>query len=93
MLGQLQSINAYERVTVDIKVLKCKDQIQVFGGKTKQDIIVADHRSTAKLTLWEEHIGKLVKNSSYSLKNFQVRENAAIKSLSMETRRLRNFEN
>ena len=45
-------------------------------------MIIADHSATAKVTLWEEHNGTLVENSSYKLTNFQVREYAAVKSLS-----------
>ena len=52
-------------------------------GKKKQDVLIADGSATAKVTLWEEHIGKLSENSSYKLQNFVVREWDATKYLSM----------
>ncbi len=53
------------------------------SGKKKQDVLIADGSATAKVTLWEEHIGKLAENSCYKLQNFVVREWDATKYLSM----------
>ena len=69
-LDQLKSTNAYEKVIVNIKVLRCKEPVQVGAGKTKQDVIIGDQSGTAKVTLWEEHVGDLKEHSSYSLYNF-----------------------
>ena len=52
-------------------------------GKQKQDVIIADHSSTAKLILWEEQIGSLQEYASYRLENLVVREWGGAKYLSM----------
>ena len=55
------------------KVLKASDVEHVGSGK-KQDIYIADHRGTVKVTLWEENIGILKEKHCYRLENFVVRE-------------------
>ena len=40
----------------------------------KQDISVADHSSTAKVTLWEEQVRSLHEGASYRLESFVVKE-------------------
>ena len=44
------------------------------SGVTKQDVTVADHHAVAKVILWEENIGKLQQQSSYTLKDFIIGE-------------------
>ena len=46
----------------------------------KQDIIVADQTATARVTLWEDHVGE---GRSYILKNFVTRVYQSTKCLSM----------
>ena len=46
-------------------------------------MVVADHSSTAKVTLWEEQVGILHEQTSYKLENFVVREWGGTKYLSM----------
>ena len=82
-LSNLNSTNVFDRVTVSVKVLACTNALDVSGGKTKQDITVADNTGVCKVTLWEENIGILDTNASYMLKNFLVKEYATIKFLSM----------
>lgn len=82
-LGGLESMNAFDRVSTRVKVLKVSDPLSVTGGKKKQDVVVADSTGVGKVTLWEENIGKLTVQSSYLLKNFAVREYASNKYLSM----------
>ena len=45
------------------------DPVSVPGGKRKQDVVVADSTGVGKVTVWEESIGILTEQSSYSLKN------------------------
>ena len=47
------------------------------------DITITSFLITSKLTLWEDYTDSLVEGSSYSLKNFVVREYASMKYLSM----------
>ena len=43
------------------------------GGKTTQNVVIADDTGYTKLTLWEEHVGYLHPNKSYHLKNMLLR--------------------
>ena len=73
----------FDRVSVNIKVLKVIDSVTHLGGKTKQDVFVADATTVKKCTLWEDQIGTLQEHASYWLKNFIVREYASEKFLSL----------
>lgn len=81
-LAQLQSFNDYDRVTVNIKVLTATNPTEVSTGKKKQEVTVADSSGVCIVTLWEENIGKLDQNQSYTLKSFLVRDFCG-KSLTM----------
>lgn len=82
-LVQLPSIQNFQKVIVDVKVLEAPQPITVSSGKHKQDVIIADHSATSKVVLWEDHIGSLLETNSYTLKNFVVREYSNIKYLSL----------
>ena len=43
------------------------------GGKTTQNVVIADETGYTKFTLWEEHVGYLQPNKSYHLKNILLR--------------------
>ena len=43
------------------------------GGKTTQNVVIADETGYTKLTLWEEHVRYLQPNKSYYLKNMLLR--------------------
>ena len=45
-------------------------------GVTKQDVTVADRHAVGKVLLWEENVGKLQQQCSYTLKDFVIREYA-----------------
>ena len=81
-VAQLESFNDYDRVTVNIKVMTTINPTEVSGGKTKQEVTVADSSGVCIVTLWEQNIGKLEKNQSYTLKSFLVRDFCG-KSLTM----------
>lgn len=72
----------YEKVTVKIKVVDVKQQMQA-GNKMKQDVIVADETSTARVVLWEEHMNCLRDKKSYCLKNFIVKKYQSTNYLTM----------
>ena len=82
-LSELDSTNIWDRVSVDVKVLTVMDPFSVPGGKRKQDVVVADSTGVGKVTVWEESIGILTEQSSYSLKNLIVHEFVSKKFLSM----------
>ena len=82
-LGDIGLLDNYQKVTAEVKVLMIMEAIEVSGGKKKQDVTVGDKSGTVKVSLWEEHIDTLQKETSYRLKNFVVREYASQKYLSM----------
>ena len=43
------------------------------GGKTKQDIVVADSTGKATVTVWEGNVGRLQERKSYKLNKLEVR--------------------
>ena len=50
-LGALPQRENFEKVTVKIKVQEVKEAVHV-ADKLKQDVLVADHTGTAKVSLW-----------------------------------------
>ena len=84
-VSKIQEKYVQARVTVTAKVRKVGDLESVRTGKQKQDVYIADHSGTAKVTLWEEHVGILQEQSCYRLENFVVREWGGTKYLAMYT--------
>ena len=68
---------------MDIKVALANDPLRVTGGKTKQDIVISDDTSTARLTLWEDRVNTMFDGDSYALRNVVVRQFRGTKYLSM----------
>ena len=56
-LSQLSSLQAFQRVVVEVKVIHVDDAMAVSGGKKKQDIRVGDASGAARVTVWEGEIG------------------------------------
>ena len=73
-LGELKKVDEFQRVTVDVKVIYIGDPTEVSGGKTKQDVTVADCMDNSRLTIWEDRMNTLDKDASYTLKNVVVRQ-------------------
>ena len=82
-LSKIGSLDNYEKVIADVKVLTMMEPINVSGGKGKRDATVGDQTGTARVTLWQEHVDSVEVEGSYWLKNFVVREYASQKYLSM----------
>ena len=82
VLEQLSETALFQKVIVTVKVIKVNDFVQL-SEKVKQDIIVADQTATARVTLWEDHVGAVDEGRSYTLKNFVVRMYQSAKYLSM----------
>ena len=72
-LGELNKVDEFQRVTVDVKVIYIGDPTEVSGGKIKQDVTVADCTDNSRLTIWEDRMNTLDKGASYTLKNIVVR--------------------
>ena len=72
-LTELHDLAEYTRVNARIKVLDVATPQTMQGGKTTQNVMIADETGYIKLTLWEEHVGYLQPNKSYHLKNMLLR--------------------
>ena len=72
-LDQLDTLDEYDKVSVEPTVIQVSDPVTVSTGKQKQEITIADAISTATLTLWESDIGKLQLCDSYHLNKAIVR--------------------
>ena len=71
-LEQLPDIQNYQHVSVMIKVLRISEKQEVKAELEKQDITISDATGTARLTLWQENIGKLDVDDSYEIKDLIV---------------------
>ena len=81
-LLSLDSLDVFQKVTVNIKAVELKDETQV-GGRVKRDVFVADGSGTARVTVWEGNVNAMEKEKSYCLKNFMIREYQSTKYLTM----------
>ena len=82
-LSQLETQKEYDRVTVTGKVIRIEDPIKVSPNLRKQNVTIADSTAAAKITLWEDSIGKLSVNKSYRFSRFTVRIFRSDKYLSL----------
>ena len=71
-IGQLSTLNEYDRVTVQITVVKVNEPQEVSGGKHKQEVVIADARGSTILTLWEADMNSLEVSKSYQLNRIMV---------------------
>ena len=63
-IGRL--VNSKMKVCVEAKVVRVDESVKVAGGISKQDVVIADSTSVAKITWWERDIGSVVEGKSYS---------------------------
>ena len=81
-LSALETLDEFEKVTVDVKVVELKDETEV-GGRAERDVSVADGSGTAWVSVWEGYVNAMEKDGSYCLKNFMVRDYQSTKYLTM----------
>ena len=81
-LEDIKDLPNFVEITTTAKVISVHKPIMVAGGKTKQDIIIADATSTAPLTLWETDVDRLIEGNTYSFTNLLVRTFQGKKQLS-----------
>lgn len=89
-LHELQLVDTYERVNVDVKVKKVTKVETVGRGKTKQDVIIADGGGNAKVTLWVEHIREF-RDICYNLETSSCRSGGGGKEIPLHHKRFKNF--
>ena len=73
-LSEIHDLAEYSRIAVEVKIIHIDDPVEIPTGKKKQDIIIADKTQSARLTLWEEDIGKLSESKSSHLSGLLIRE-------------------
>lgn len=73
-LAAIDSLILFQRVSVEVKVVKVEDAMEVGNGKKKQDILVADDSATKLVTVWEEDTGKMEEGLCYRLSSMLVKE-------------------
>lgn len=81
-LDELKDLVEHQRVLCEVKVVSVEEVKEVSGGKRIQELLVEDCSGTARLTLWESHIGKMEEGNSYRAKGLRVREFRGNKVLS-----------
>ena len=72
-LDALPMKSVYDKVTLNAKVINVEAPAKVSGGLTKQDVVIADSTSPARITLWERDIGQLTEGNSYRFTDIVVR--------------------
>lgn len=81
-LKELPGLVCFQRVSVEVKVTRVEDPLEVTGGKKKQDVIVGDSSGSARVTVWEGEIGSMEEGGSYKMTGMMVREFRGEKFLS-----------
>ena len=56
-LEELERRSTFDKVCVDVKVIDIEQPVKVSGGKTKQDVTIADASSAARVSLWAGKFG------------------------------------
>ena len=83
-LVELQDLEQYQRVNVNVKIQTIGSIEYVRTGHKKQDLVISDSTDVARLTLWEKDTDAFTESQqSYRLENFMVREFNAKKYLVM----------
>ena len=82
-VGGISDRRECEKVCINAKVVRVFKPARVFGGLTKQDVILADAGCSVKLTLWEKSIGCVEKDKTYRFSDVVVRTYLQSKHLSM----------
>ena len=70
-LAELQDMKIFKKVTMSIKVVEVKDPVE-FTSRTKQDAIITDSTTIAKVTLWVKHKKTLAAGKSCLLQHFVI---------------------
>ena len=60
-LLSIQSLDDFQKVTVNNKVVELKDEMQV-GGRVKWDVFVADESGVAQVSVWEGKVNAMEKD-------------------------------
>ena len=81
-ISEVQEMRNYDKINLQIKVVKVQPPTRVPSGKEKQDLLVGDKTGCIKLTVWQEEVGKFETNHCYKLDHVAVRVYDDIKFIS-----------
>lgn len=59
-LSSLESLDVFHKITVNIKVVELKDEMQV-EGRVKRDVSLADKSGMARVRVWEGNVNAMGK--------------------------------
>lgn len=83
VLKELPSLKCFKLYSCSrSEVVKVETALEMTSGKKKQDMIVGDSTGTARVTIWEEEIGKMEEGDSVKMTGMMVREFQGKKYLS-----------
>ena len=71
---ELSQMQQFQKVNLEIRVIKVYPPVTLVGGKQKQEVVIADSTGTSKLTLWEDDVDSLKENLCYALQQVIVRQ-------------------
>ena len=72
-ISEIKDLPLFKSISVTAKAIQVHQPEQIFNGKVKQDIQLADYTGAVNLVLWEEDVGMLEQGTSYHISGLQVR--------------------
>ena len=64
-LNQLSGMPPFTRITCKAKVLRADEVKNTSENQKMQNIIISDGQSTARITIWDDDVGKLETDKEY----------------------------
>ena len=64
-IEHVEELPIFKKISITAKAVLVSDQEQVYNGKAKQDVKLADTTGSICLVLWESDVGKLQQGVSY----------------------------
>ena len=72
-IEHVEELPIFKKISITAKAVLVSDQEQVYNGKVKQDVKLADTTGSICLVLWESDVGKLQQGISYCFSGLVVR--------------------
>ena len=72
-IEHVEALPIFNKISITAKAVLVSDQEQVYNGKVKQDVKLADTTGSTCLVLWESDVGKLQQGVSYCFSGLVVR--------------------
>ena len=84
-LNELSDIPEYSKINCESKVFQVDDATSTSTGKKLQNVVVGDGHGVAKMSLWEDDVGKVTTSKSYRFEKVVVKEYRGQTQLSTAT--------